>query len=127
MNAAHKPRPKYYEFNLAHHWPPAVVSIFHRISGALLFLLLPVLLWVLQRSLASEAEFGRVHAWIGHPLVKLAAIAVAWACAHHFVAGVRYLILDTHIGMGRESARRSAIAVFVIEAILVLAFAAWIW
>ena len=128
MSAAPKPRPKYYEFNLAHHWPPAVLSILHRISGALLFFpLLPLALWMLQSSLASEQGYARWHDLFTHPVAKLAVIGAAWLYAHHFFAGIRYLVLDTHVGMGKGPARASAIAVFAAEIVAAL-FVAWrIW
>ncbi|HXZ49576.1 MAG TPA: succinate dehydrogenase, cytochrome b556 subunit [Usitatibacter sp.] len=125
MSAAPRARPKYYEFNLANHWPPAVLSIVHRITGALLFFpLLPLALWILQSTLGSEQGYGRWHALLAHPLAKLVAIGAAWAYAHHFFAGLRYLVLDMHLGMGKGPARASALAVFAAEA-LAVALVAW--
>ena len=128
MSAAPKPRPKYYEFNLAHHWPPAVLSILHRISGALLFFpLLPLALWMLQSSLGSEQGYARWHDLLSHPFAKLAAVGAAWLYAHHFFAGIRYLVLDTHVGMGKSAARASALAVFAAEIVTALAVAWCLW
>jgi succinate dehydrogenase / fumarate reductase cytochrome b subunit len=128
MSAAPKPRPKYYEFNLAHHWPPAVLSILHRISGALLFFpLLPLALWMLQSSLGSEQGYARWHDLLTHPVAKLALIGAAWMYAHHFFAGIRYLVLDTHVGMGKASARASALAVFAAEIVATLIVAWRVW
>ena len=128
MSAAPKPRPKYYEFNLAHHWPPAVLSIFHRVSGALLFFpLLPLALWILQTSLASEEGYARWHDLFAHPVAKLAVIGAAWLYAHHFFAGIRYLVLDAHVGTGKSAARASALAVFAagILAAILVAWRVW--
>jgi succinate dehydrogenase / fumarate reductase, cytochrome b subunit len=128
MSAPPKPRPKYYELNLAHHWPPAVLSIFHRISGAALFFpILPLALWMLQSTLGSEAGYARWHDFFGHPVAKLVLIAAAWLYAHHFFAGIRYLVLDTHVGTGKAAARASAIAVFAagIVATLLVAWRVW--
>lgn len=128
MSAAPKPRPKYYEFNLAHHWPPAVLSIFHRVSGALLFFpLLPLALWILQTSLASEGGYARWHDLFSHPVAKLAVIGAAWLYAHHFFAGIRYLVLDAHVGTGKSAARASALAVFAagILAAILVAWRVW--
>jgi len=125
MSAAPKPRPKYFEFNLAHHWPPAVLSILHRISGALLFFpLLPLALYFLQSSLGSEEGYAGWHALLSHPLAKLAAIAATWFYAHHFFAGIRYLVLDVHWGTGKASARASALAVFALG-LVAAGIAAW--
>jgi succinate dehydrogenase cytochrome b subunit len=128
MSAAPKPRPKYYEFNLAHHWPPAVLSILHRISGALLFFpLLPLALWMLQSSLASEQGYGMWRDLFAHPLARLAAIGAAWLYAHHFFAGIRYLVLDMHVWTGKAAARASAFAVFAAEILVTLGVAWRLW
>jgi succinate dehydrogenase / fumarate reductase, cytochrome b subunit len=128
MSAPPKPRPKYYEFNLAHHSPPAVLSIFHRISGAALFFpILPLALWMLQSTLGSEEGYQRWHEVFAHPVAKLAVIAAAWLYAHHFFAGIRYLILDTHVGMGKGPARASALAVFAAGVVMALVVAWRLW
>jgi succinate dehydrogenase / fumarate reductase cytochrome b subunit len=128
MSAAPKPRPKYYELNLAHHWPPAVLSIFHRISGALLFFpILPLLLWMLQSSLAGEEGYARWQHVFANPVAKLALVAASWAYAHHFFAGLRYLVLDLHVWSGKPAARASALAVFVLGALAALAVAVCVW
>lgn len=128
MNAAPKRRPKYYELNLAHMWAPAVLSIFHRVSGALLFFpILPLLLWMLQSSLGSEEGYARWHQVLAHPVAKLAVIAASWAYAHHFFAGLRYLILDMHFWVGKPAARASALAVFAFGALVALAVAGCVW
>src|ERR1700752_1863075 len=99
MGAAPKTRPKYYDLNLAHLPPPGLVSIFHRVSGALLFFpILPLLLYFMHTSLGGEAGFARWQEFFARPIVKLALIGVAWLYAHHFFAGIRYLLLDVHIG-----------------------------
>ncbi len=128
MSAVPKPRPKYYELNLAHHWPPAVLSIFHRVSGALLFFpLLPLALYALHATLGSEAGYAQVRDLLAHPLAKLALIGASWFYAHHFFAGIRYLVLDMHFGTGKAAARASALAVFAAGALAMLAFAWWLW
>jgi len=118
MSSAPKTRPKYFEFNLAHHWPPAVLSIFHRVSGLLLFFpVLPLLLYLLHTALESEDGYGRLGHFFDRPFVKLAMVGVAWLYAHHFWAGIRYLFLDLHWGVAKEAARASAIAVFFLGAL----------
>jgi len=132
MSATPTPRPKhyrpYYDLNLAHLPPPGLVSIFHRISGALLFFpILPTLLCFMDLSLGSEAGFARVHGWFAQPLVKLVAIGVLWLYAHHFFAGIRYLLLDLHWGIDKAPARSSAIAVFVLGALATVLVAWRLW
>ena len=114
MSSAPKPRPKYYDLNLAHLPPPGLVSIFHRVSGLALFALLPVLLYGLQAALGSEQGYAQARDFLSHPLVKLAMLAVLWLYAHHFWAGIRYLVLDMHWAIGKEPARKTAIAVLVL-------------
>jgi succinate dehydrogenase / fumarate reductase cytochrome b subunit len=128
MSVAPKPRPKYYDLNLAHLWPPALLSIFHRITGAALFFpLLPLGLYILQTSLASEAGFARWHDLAQHPVAKLAVFLVAWSYAHHFFAGIRYLILDLHVMGSKPAARASALAVFALGLVAALAVGACLW
>jgi succinate dehydrogenase / fumarate reductase cytochrome b subunit len=115
MSAAPKPRPKYYDLNLAHLPPPGLVSILHRVSGALLFFpILPLLICALQTTLGSEEGFTRLHDFLAQPLAKIAMLGVVWVYAHHFFAGIRYLLLDLHIGVAKQPARTSAVTVLVL-------------
>lgn len=106
---------------LSYRLPAAgVVSILHRISGALLFVSLPLSLWLFELSLTSEVGFERLRAVASHWLVKLILLALVWSLLHHLVAGVRYLVIDLHIAVEKEPARRSALAVFAISLSLTL-------
>ena len=128
MSLAPKTRPKYYDLNLAHLPPPGLVSIFHRISGALLFFpILPLLLYVMQATLGSEAGWARWSEFLGRAPVKLALLGVIWLYAHHFFAGIRYLLLDLHIGIEKVPATTSAIAVLVlgVAATLLVGWRLW--
>lgn len=105
---------------LGYRLPPAgIVSILHRISGALMFLVgLPFILWLFKESLISELGFDRFREAVGHPLAKLVLLALLWAYMHHFVAGVRYLMLDRHVGIEKYQAAKSAKAVLAISVAL---------
>ena len=94
---------------------PALVSIMHRISGAALFLALPFLLWMFDLSLISESSFERMALIASGWIAKLALLFLIWAFLHHFVAGIRYLVLDMLVGLERLQARRNAIAVFAVS------------
>ncbi|HZZ90955.1 MAG TPA: succinate dehydrogenase, cytochrome b556 subunit [Usitatibacter sp.] len=121
-------RPKYYDLSLAHLPPPGLVSIFHRVSGLLLFFpVLPLLLWFLQSTLASEEGFHRFAGFYAHPIVKLVLLAFVWAYAHHFFAGIRYLFLDMHMGVAKQPARTSAVAVLVLGVLTTIAVGVCIW
>ncbi len=126
--AARKPRPTYlnlrallFEIRLP---LPGWVSILHRISGALLFLALVWLLWMLDRSLASEAGFDRLRHYAGLWPVKLSLSALIWAYCHHFCAGIRYLFLDLDKGVDLASARLSSWLVLAAS-LAATAFFAW--
>lgn len=101
--------------------PPAgIVSILHRVSGALLFLLLPLLVWIFELSVSSELSFARLKDVASHWFVKLVLLAVLWGFLHHLVAGMRYLVLDLHIGIDKAAATRSALAVLAVSLTLTL-------
>jgi succinate dehydrogenase / fumarate reductase cytochrome b subunit len=99
---------------------PGVLSILHRISGAVLFLLLPVLLWLFQSSLTSPETFATFKSVVGNPLVKLILFGLIWLYMHHFCAGIRYLLLDLHKGIDLASARLSSWIVFGVSIAMTL-------
>lgn len=100
--------------------PSGWVSILHRISGAALFLCLPLLLWLFDLSLMSELSFLRLQELVGHWLVKLVLLGLIWAFLHHAIAGVRYLFLEIGFGLDKPAARKSAIAVLAVSIPLTL-------
>jgi len=107
---------------------PAIVSILHRVSGLLLFLIgIPVMLWGVQASLASPDSFSHFTAAMTLPVAKLVALVIAWACIHHVLAGLRHLMLDVHVGLDLPSARRSAAIVLVLSLILTVMVAVRLW
>ena len=99
------------------------VSIFHRVSGALMFLLLPFVLYLLDKSLTSEISFEYMKGFTSHWFVKLVILALSWAYLHHFCAGIRYLVMDVHVALDKDSARKSSIAVFAVSLPLTLVVA----
>lgn len=122
---AAKPRPVYLNLVAIRLPLPGIVSILHRISGALLFLVgIPALLAFVGASLASPESFASVKACFANPLTKLAVLALAWAGLHHFCAGLRYLLLDVHAGIDLPAARRSSAVVLVVSLALTL-FVGW--
>lgn len=100
--------------------PPGMVSILHRVSGALLFLALPLVLWLFDLSLMSELSFARLVDFASLGLVKVILVILVWAVLHHLIAGLRYLALDLHWGVDKATARFSALAVFWISVPLAL-------
>jgi succinate dehydrogenase / fumarate reductase, cytochrome b subunit len=92
-----------------------VVSILHRISGLLMFALLPFALYLMELSIRSEISFAYFQGIAANPLVKLILLALVWAYMQHFCAGVRHLVMDLHIGLDKDSARKSAVTVLLIS------------
>ena len=86
----------------------AVVSILHRITGVFLILSIPVLLWLLDRSLASPEGFAQVVAIIHHPIGLVALALGLWWLLHHLFAGIRYLLMEFGIGEDRAGSLRTA-------------------
>ncbi|HYC48150.1 MAG TPA: succinate dehydrogenase, cytochrome b556 subunit [Burkholderiales bacterium] len=107
-------RPKFLNLLQIRQPVPAVVSILHRISGAVLFLFLWLFLAGLQKSLVSPESYAELIAYIAHPLAKLLLLALLWAYLHHTFAGVRHLALDLRWGIDLPKARASAWAVLVL-------------
>jgi len=103
------------------------VSILHRASGVLLFVAALWLLFMLDRSLASEGDFAYVKYYTSLPVVKLALIVLIWAYCHHFCAGIRYLFLDLDMGVDKETSRLTSILVLVTSIALTILFGVKLW
>lgn len=99
---------------------PGKVSIFHRVSGTGLFLCLPVLLWLFSASLTSPETFATFQSVFSSLPAKVVIAGLIWAYAHHFCAGIRFLLMDVHIGVDKAPARKSAAAVFAVSIPLTL-------
>ena len=93
-----------------------IVSILHRISGFLMFLLLPFIIWMFDTSISSDISFDKFARAFGSPLVKLVALALIWAYLHHFIAGVRHLWMDvSHSATSKEFGKSSALVTLVLS------------
>jgi succinate dehydrogenase / fumarate reductase cytochrome b subunit len=110
-----KQRPKNLDLTTIKLPLPGKVSILHRVSGVGLFLCLPLLLWLFGASLASPESFGGIKVIAGMFLVKVILAGLIWAFVHHFCAGIRFLLLDLHVGIEKEAARKSAGMVLAIS------------
>ena len=123
-----KERPVYLDLPRIRLPLPGIVSILHRISGALLFLAgIPLLLYGVSGSVASPEGFAAMKAGFAHPVAKLVLIGLLWAYLHHFCAGIRYLLLDIHRGIELAPARRSSAVVLVLSVALTLVLGARLW
>ena len=108
--------------------PPAgIVSIFHRVSGVLMFVLLPFVVWLFDVSLTSEISYERFSSaymagagWFPAWIVKLVTLALIWAYLHHFIAGVRHLWMDATHAVTKEFGRISALVTLALSLLLTL-------
>ena len=113
--------------------PPAgIVSILPRVSGAILFVLMPFIIWMFDTSVSSEFSFARftnlfsvgigaVPGW----MFKLIALAIMWSYLHHFIAGMRHLWMDiSHDAVTKEFGRSSALVTLALGSLLTLALGA---
>ena len=95
---------------------------------ALLFVVgIPVVLWGVQRSLASPETFAQWKSTMSEPLWKFVALALAWGYLHHLLAGLRHLALDVHVGVDLEPARRSSAVVLILSLLLTVLVAVRLW
>ncbi len=112
--------------------PPAgVVSILHRVSGGLMFVLLPFIIWLFDASVSTEISFERFTsvfvagigifpAWF----VKLVVLSLIWAYLHHFIAGVRHIWMDATHSVSKEQGHSSALVTLGLSAVLTVALGA---
>ena len=97
-----------------------IVSILHRVSGAMMFLMLPFILYIFELSITSEISFAVLQGFVRHWFVKLLILGISWGYLHQFCAGIRHLVMDAHIGLSKEGAAKSARSVFFVSIPLAL-------
>lgn len=135
-HATTKKRPVYTNIHVtqivSYRLPPAgIVSILHRISGLLMFFLLPFVIWLFDTSLTSEISYetftaaflsgiGFLPGWF----IKLVTLALIWAYLHHFIAGVRHLWMDFTHSVSKAQGLNSAIVTLVLGVVLTVALGA---
>ncbi len=127
-----KKRPEFRNINFFRDLPgyrlpvAGIVSILHRVSGVLMFVLLPFVIWLFDTSISSEISFARFRSafqnglgFVPGVLVKLVALALIWAYLHHLFAGLRHLWMDvSHAAVSKEFGARSAQVVLVASLVL---------
>lgn len=106
---------------------PAIVSILHRASGVVLFLFLPLLIWMLSESLGSSYSFDTLKACFASFWPKLLIWLVLSALAYHLVAGIRHLIMDMGVCESLPCGRIASYLTLIISAVLVISLGVWLW
>ena len=137
MTETARQRPEFRNINAISDLPnyrlPAAgwVSILHRVSGALMFLLMPFIIWMFDSSITSEISFAKFAAafnvglgFIPGWFMKLIALAIIWAYLHHFIAGIRHLYMDTFHAVTKEFGKSSAVVTLVLSLGLTVVLAA---
>ncbi len=112
--------------------PPAGwVSILHRISGAIMFLLMPFIIWMFDKSVSSEISFAKFKAvfnagygFMPGWFIKLVALAMIWAFLHHFISGLRHLYMDATHAATKEFGRTSALVTLVLGTLITVVLGA---
>jgi len=98
----------------------AILSILHRISGVIIFLGMPILLWMFGKSLASAAEFQSLLSLLDNIFLKIIFLGIITALGYHVIAGIKHLIMDRGIGETLEGAKVAGRLVMIATLILVI-------
>ncbi len=106
---------------------PAIVSILHRISGVILFLMIPAFLALLACSLHNVEGFNKVLSFLVHPLIKFFMWGVLLALFYHLIAGIRHLLMDVHCGDSLKGGRIGAKLVLAVTIIFAIFLGIWLW
>ncbi|MCW8470105.1 succinate dehydrogenase, cytochrome b556 subunit [Fluoribacter gormanii] len=122
-----KKRPVNLDLGSLKYPPMAIASILHRISGVVLFLLLPIMLYIFGQSMQSEETFSKVKNLLSHPAYKMIMWAFGASMIYHLLAGIRHLLMDMGFGEHLDAGRRSAVLVIFLAIILSIFLGIWIW
>ena len=106
--------------------PVAIASILHRLSGVIVFLLVPVLLWILDKSLSSPEGFAQVQAVFDSLIVRFIVWVFVAGLIYHFIAGVKHLLADVGVAEELQSGRVAATIALILSAIGIVASFVWI-
>ncbi len=135
---AKTPRPVFRNIHVtdivSYRLPPAgIVSILHRVSGAIMFLLMPFIIWMFDTSVSTEISYdeftsvftagcagGLIPGWF----FKLIALGLIWAYLLHFIAGVRHLIMDVTHRVSKEQGHSTAVVTLALSTGLTVVLAA---
>ena len=128
MTQLAKKRPEFRNINALTDLPTyrlplaGIVSILHRISGFIMFLLLPLIVWMFDTSVSSEISFAKFSAaftvglgFVPGVLVKVVVLGLIWAYLHHLIAGVRHVYMDVNHAVSKEFGKSSAVLTLALS------------
>lgn len=107
--------------------PMAIASILHRISGVILFLMIPFLLWVFDKTLASQHGFNAVHAVLSGGVARFFLWVFFSALVYHFIAGLKHLFMDLGYFEEKCSGKMSSTLVMLVSLVLIVLLGVWLW
>ena len=104
-----------------------IMSIAHRAAGVLLFLSIPFLAALLSVALSGQAGFLQAQTLLKQPIMQVTLFLLLWALSHHFLAGIRYLLIDVHLGVQAPRYQQTAWAVLILSPVLALLLLWGLW
>lgn len=105
----------------------AIVSVLHRITGVIIFLFIPALLYVLHSSLISQETFSGLRKDLDYPLSKIILLILLASAIYHLFAGIRHLVMDFGVGESKTAGRITAWFVIAVSVIVVIFIGVWLW
>lgn len=122
-----KPRPVYLDLSKIRLPAMAVVSILHRVSGFVLFLAIPYILYLWNQSLATASTYDEIRGALQSYWARGIVYLILLALLYHWVAGIRHLLMDMGVGEEKISGRRGARIVLMVLVLLAIGLGVWLW
>ena len=113
---------------LNYHFPiTAIVSILHRLTGVVIFIAIPFVLWLLDLSLHSHNGFHRVELLLTMTWGRVGLWIFLSSLFFHVIAGLKHLLMDVGFGETLPAAKYSSWAVIFIEILVAILLGVWLW
>lgn len=106
---------------------PAIASILHRVTGVILFLLIPFMLWLLQSTITSPTDFEITKSYLANPILKCVIWGGLVALFYHLFAGIRHLIMDLGHGESLAAAQAGSKIIIGLSALAAVLVGVWLW
>jgi succinate dehydrogenase / fumarate reductase cytochrome b subunit len=104
-----------------------VLSIIHRVSGILLVVAIPALIYFLQLLNGGEESFAQAQALLQTVSGKISFSLITWMLIQHSMSGIRHLLMDLDFSYNKHIARTTAMVAFAFSFILIVVTGALIW